>query len=124
MRHIVLLTEGAQQDLAEMVGFVTEKDGTVAANNMLTEMVLLLEGLTPHPERGARQAHLDELGIHGNRQVTCEPYHILYRFNSQEIFVLHIGDQRRNMREKLESRLVSASSPSVMRTNHRVKANG
>lgn len=106
MRHIVLLTEGAQQDLAEMVGFVTEKDGAVAANNMLAEMVLVLEGLTPRPERGARQAHLEELGIYGNRQVTCEPYRILYRVNSREIFVLLIGDQRRNLRENLESRLL------------------
>jgi toxin ParE1/3/4 len=108
MRYIVLLTEGAQQDLAEMVGFVRDKDGPLAATNMLSEMVLILEGLSPNPERGERPADLEELGIRGNRLITCGLYRILYRFNSRDIFVLVLSDRRRNMREKLERRLIAA----------------
>ncbi|MDB5854249.1 MAG: plasmid stabilization system protein [Herminiimonas sp.] len=108
MRHMVLLTEGAEQDLADMVGSVSEKDGALAANKMLAEMVLILEGLSPNPELGERAGHLEELGILGNRLITCGLYRILYRFNSREIYVLVLSDRRRNTREKLERRLMAA----------------
>jgi toxin ParE1/3/4 len=106
MNHEVVLTEDAARDLEELIGYIGEVDGEVAADRVLTRIAGRLEGLGELPARGAPVRELATLGIVEYREVFFKPYRVIYRVIEARVVVFVIADGRRDMQSLLERRLV------------------
>ena len=108
MRFEVLVTQGAQDDLAEIVSFVAGHDTPAHADHVLDKLAAEIEGLAEFPDRGAHPRELLELGIKEYRQVFFKPYRLIYRVVEKRVYIHLIADGRRDMQSLLERRLLGS----------------
>lgn len=107
MRHTVLLTSGAERDLADIVGYIAEFDSPASANHVLDALLAVAQSLATFPERGSYPRELLALGIREYRQVFFKPYRVIYRVAGRAVNIYLIADGRRDMQTLLTRRLVS-----------------
>ena len=108
MRHSVQLTEAAAADLADIVDYVAAADGALRARRVLDQFESTLGKLEELPARGAHPPELTALGIRDYREVFFKPYRVIYRVQSQTVWVYFIADGRRDMQQLLARRLLGA----------------
>ena len=104
----VLLTEGAEQDLASIHDYISEFDCVANANYVLDALMEVAESLSRFPERGSYPKELVNLGIKEYRQVFFKPYRVIYRIASSQVIIYLIVDGRRGMQSVLARRLLGA----------------
>ena len=107
-KYEVLLTEGAEQDLESIYGYMAEFDCKANADHVLDRLWEVVESLSTFPERGACPKELMVLGIREYRQVSFKPYRVIYRVTAQKVYVYAIADSRRDMPSLLVRRLLGA----------------
>lgn len=108
MRFEVLLTQDAQDDLDEIVGYIAAHDTAANAGRVLDRLEEAIAGLAQLPERGSHPRELLELGIREYRQVFFKPYRLIYRVVAKKIYVHVIADGRRDMENLLARRLLAS----------------
>ncbi len=108
MRFEVLLTQGAQDDLDEIVGYIATHDTVANAGRVLDRLGEAIAGLAQLPERGSHPRELLELGIREYRQVFFKPYRVIYRVVEKKIYIHLIADGRRDMESLLARRLLAS----------------
>ena len=108
MRYDVLLTEGAEHDLASIHEYLAETKGDRAAERLLQRLIEVAGRLSEFPERGSHPRELLALGIREYRQVMMRPYRIIYRIIGQQVVITVIADGRRDMQSLLARRLLSS----------------
>lgn len=107
-RFEVLLTEGAEQDLASIYDYICEFDCVANANHVLDELTAVVESLSKFPERGSYPKELIGLGIKEYRQTYFKPYRVIYRLTGSQVIIYLIADGRRDMQSVLARRLLGA----------------
>ena len=108
MPHEVLLTAGAERDLASICDFLVEAESEAAADRVLERLLRVAESLAELPERGAHPGELLSLGIREYRQVYFKPYRLLYRVIETRAYIVLIIDGRRDLQAILARRLLEA----------------
>jgi len=108
MLYDVLLTEGAEHDLASIHEYLAETEGDRVAERLLRRVVDVAARLSEVPERGSHPRELLALGVREYRQIMMRPYRIIYRIIGQQVVVMIIADGRRDMQSLLARRLLSA----------------
>jgi toxin ParE1/3/4 len=108
MRHDVLLTAGAERDLAAIHDHLLEVEGEAAAEHVLKRLLKVVEDLAELPERGTFPKELIALGIREYRQVYFKPYRLVYRLIGPRVYVVLITDGRRDMQRVLARRLLES----------------
>lgn len=108
MRYEVLLTAGAERDIAAIHDFVADSDGGSAAEHLLDRLLQAAERLTQLPQRGTYPKELIALGIREYRQIYFKPYRIVYRVSGSRVFIMLIMDGRRDMQTLLARRLLES----------------
>jgi toxin ParE1/3/4 len=106
MRCDVLLTDGAEHDLASIHEYIAETEGDRVAERLLQRFIDLADRLSEFPERGSHPRELLALGIREYRQVMLRPYRITYRIIDQQVIITVIVDGRRDMQSLLARRLL------------------
>ncbi len=104
----VLLTQGAEQDLASICDHIAEFDHPANADHVLERLLATAEQLALMPERGSYPRELLALGIKEYRQVFFKPYRLIYRVIERDVVVFVIADGRRNFQSLLSRRLLGA----------------
>ena len=104
----VLLTEGAEQDLEALHGYISDFDCVANANYVLDELMAVVESLSKFPERGSYPKELVGLGIKEYRQTFFKPYRVIYRITGNQVIIYLIADGRRDMQSVLVRRLLGA----------------
>ena len=107
MRYEVLITPGAERDLAEIIEYIAEHDAAAKSDHVLGKLLAVIADLSMLPERGAFPKELLALGIRDFRQVSFKPYRVIYRVMSAKVFILVIADGRRDLQAVLARRLLS-----------------
>jgi toxin ParE1/3/4 len=105
-RYEVLLTEGAERDLASICDYIAAFDSPAAADHVLDRLLKVTETLEIFPERGSHPRELLALGIREYRQTFFKPYRIIYRVIGECVYVYLIVDGRRDMQSVLARRLL------------------
>ena len=100
------IAQEAEEDLAELVDYISQHDSAERANFVLGKLLTLCERLEQHPERGYFLPELRALGIKTHREVHFKPYRLIYEVIGRELFILLIVDGRRSLQAILERRLV------------------
>ncbi len=106
MKYDVRITEGAERDLAEIVTYLMEHEGSQVADRILEGLLDTADNLTVFPERGSHPKELLKLGIRDFRQVMFQPYRLIYRIVGRKIFLLVAADGRRDFQSLLERRVL------------------
>ena len=106
--HEVLLTAGAEQDIAAIHEYVATFDSPAKADALLDQLIHAAESLAHFPERGNYPKELIALGIREYRQTSFGPYRVIYRIVENRVFIHLIVDGRRNMQALLARRLLGA----------------
>ncbi len=107
MRHAVLLTAGAERDLASIHQHMAESQSERAADRVLERLLEISQRLSDYPERGSHPRWLRALGIREFRQVMMKPYRISYRVVGLQVVIVLIADGRRDMQTLLAHRLLA-----------------
>lgn len=107
-RYVVLLTEGAEQDVEALYDHIAEFDSVANANHVLDRLMEVVEGLAQFPERGSYPQELVALGIKDYRQTAFKPYRVIYRVLGNRVVIYLIVDGRRDMQAVLARRLLGA----------------
>lgn len=104
----VLLTEGAQRDVAFIHDYIFDHDSHANANAVLDGLLNVVHSLSKHPLRGSYPKELLSLGIREYRQIFFKPYRVIYRVMENRVVIYLIVDGRRDMQSVLAERLLSA----------------
>lgn len=107
-RYEVLLTVGAEQDLASIYDYIAAYDSTANAYHLLDRLLDATGRLANFPERGSYPKELIALGIRDYRQTAFKPYRVIYRVLGQKVYVYLIVDGRRDMQSLLARRLLGS----------------
>ncbi|OAN62179.1 type II toxin-antitoxin system RelE/ParE family toxin [Sphingomonas sp. TDK1] len=107
-RYTVYLTAGAENDLAEIHGWIAANRSPEQADKFLDSMLAKVDSLEAFPDRGSVPFELDALGISEFRQLVAPPYRLIYRVIVDHVIILLIADGRRDFQALLERRLLSA----------------
>ena len=105
-KYRVRIVREAEEDLADLVDYITQHDSVERANFVLERLMTVCERLEQHPERGHFLPELRSLGIKTYREVHFKPYRIIYEAIGREVFILLIVDGRRSLQAILERRLL------------------
>ena len=108
MAFAVLLTNDAARDLDEIYDYIALHDAPQKADYVLQQIEKSFSRLSKFPERGAYPKELLLLGIREYREVFFKSYRIIYRVMDKNVYVLLIGDGRRDMQSLLQRRLLNA----------------
>jgi toxin ParE1/3/4 len=106
MAFQVVVTEDAENDLEDIVTYITKHDSPHAAEHVLTRIIETVDSLTAAPTRGTTPKELRALGDQEYRQVFFKPYRLIYRVVEDKIVVYVIADGRRDMQSLLAGRLL------------------
>ena len=96
-KFVVLLTEGAEQDLEALHDYISEFDCVTNANYVLDELMSVVESLSKFPERGSYPKELVGLGIKEYRQTFFKPYRVIYRVTGSQVIIYLIAGRHRDM---------------------------
>lgn len=102
----VLLTAGAERDLASIHDYIAGADGPASADRVLDQLMAVVETLSRFPERGNYPKELAALGSKEYRQTSFKPYRVIYRVADQRVLIYLIVDGRRDMQSVLANRLL------------------
>lgn len=105
-RFEVELTQGAEDDLEAIHGYLAEHRSTDAAEALLDAFLEKIYTLERYPERGSFPKEFEALGVREFRQILLDPYRLIYRVIGSKVFILVIADGRRDMQALLERRLL------------------
>jgi len=102
----VELTQGAEDDLTAIHGYMASNRSVSDADELLDEFIACIETLERFPQRGSVPKELDALGIREFRQILLRHFRVIYRVIGSKVFVMIIADGRRDMQALLERRLL------------------
>ena len=106
MRHEVLLTAGAEQDLKSIHDYIAAADSPERADYVIEQLLDCVTKLAHLPERGSYPQELAALGIREYRQTAFKPYRVIYRILDGKVVVYLIVDGRRDLQAVLSRRLL------------------
>jgi toxin ParE1/3/4 len=102
----VRIAKETEEDLAELVDYITQHDSVERANYVLDKLLTICTRLEQHPERGHFLPELRLLGIKTYREVHFKPYRVIYEVIGRDVFILLIVDGRRSLQAILERRII------------------
>lgn len=106
-RDEVWLSAGAEADLDDIVGYIAVHDSPAKAGCVLDPSLKAAAALAIEPDRGSRPREPLELGIRDFRQTFFKPCHPIDRVIERAVIIVVIADGRRDMRARLERRLLT-----------------
>jgi len=106
MKHFrVRLTINAEIDLKEIYTYIKRNDSAKQAAKIVDELYSTCTTLSRFPERGHIAKELAQLGQRQYREITKNPWRIVYRVEENNVIVYCILDGRRNIQSLLAQRL-------------------
>ena len=108
MSFLVQLTDDATRDLEEICDYIDRHDVPGRADYVLEQIEKAFSSLSEYPERGNYPTKLLDIGIREYREIFSRPYRTIYRVMKNNVYVLLIADERRDMQTLLQRRLLRA----------------
>ncbi len=105
-RYKVIWSDTAELDLERIIEYIAI-DSPSNALKVLTKIKKKSSTLYRYPERGRIVLELQEFNILQYREVTIEPWRVIYKIAGKNVFVVSVIDSRRNVEDILLDRLVN-----------------
>jgi addiction module RelE/StbE family toxin len=101
----VNITQNAEEDLDEIIMFITQNNPQTAIK-IMEKIKKRINTLENFPQRGAYVPELLKRNIKDYRQISENPWKIIYRIDGKIVNVLTIIDSRRNLQDLLIKKLL------------------
>ncbi|MBT3196477.1 MAG: type II toxin-antitoxin system RelE/ParE family toxin [Gammaproteobacteria bacterium] len=105
-------TATARNDLKSIIRHIAV-DNLLEARRVLDRLKHKAESLSAFPERGRVTPELDAVGVYSHREVICNPWRLMYRIESNKVFVVAVLDSRRQLQDLLLRRLTNPPENSL-----------
>jgi len=102
----VFWTETARRDLIAIIEFIAA-DNPATALGVLERIQARAAALVACPERGRVVPELRDIGVTHYRELLEMPWRVIYRVETEEVFVTALLDSRRDLQSLLLDRLSS-----------------
>ncbi|MBZ0204141.1 MAG: type II toxin-antitoxin system RelE/ParE family toxin [Ignavibacteria bacterium] len=105
MQYKVEFSESAKSDLFDIYYYVAMNDSFDKADKLMKKIKNKCETLSKMPDRGIRVKEIYEERP-DLMQIFSSPYNIIYKTESNSVYVIAILDGRRNLQELLGDRIL------------------
>ena len=102
---VVEWTNTGNTDLQSIIRYIAA-DNPLSAAKILGRIKKKAQSLTDFPSRGRVVPELQGIGIYSHREIIIKPWRIIYRIESQTVFVVSVLDSRRQLQDLLLERLI------------------
>jgi toxin ParE1/3/4 len=106
MDFIIQILPEAEDDLFDIYHYVANHDSKSSADKLLDSLEMKFASLNNAPERGHSVPELERINATGFREIHFKPYRIVYQIFGDSVFIHAVIDDRRDLRELLERRLL------------------
>ena len=106
----VLWTSNAKEDLLNIVAYIKE-DSPSIAREIYQKIKKKANSSNFFPLRGRVVAELQKEGITMYRELISSPWRIMYKVDSDTVYIMAIFDSRKNVEELLLQKLIRVSMP-------------
>jgi toxin ParE1/3/4 len=104
-KHHVKITQGAENDLNEIIVFIAQNNpGT--AMLIMEKIIAKIKTLEHFPYKGGYVPELLIKNVKDYRQITEKPWKIYYKVDDNIVNILAIIDSRRNLKDILINKLL------------------
>ncbi|MDR0323620.1 MAG: type II toxin-antitoxin system RelE/ParE family toxin [Treponema sp.] len=103
--YFVNMTQNAEKDLDEIIVFIAQNNPQNALK-IMEKIKVKINSLDHFPYRGTYVPELLKRNIKDYRQITENPWKIIYKINGNIVNVLTIIDSRRNLQDILIKKLL------------------
>jgi toxin ParE1/3/4 len=98
----------AKDDLVSLYEYVAKNDSVAKADILPDKLEEQCQTLKTNPERGHPVVELSRIYAEGFKEVHFKPYRIMYQITEQKIFIHALVDERRELQDLLEERLLKS----------------
>lgn len=105
MNFSVFWTDTARGDLSALIEHIAQ-DSSQNASNIFHTIRERAESLNRFPERGRIVPELSDIGVFSYRELIIERWRLIYKIDSNRVFVTALFDSRQNMEDILFQRLI------------------
>ncbi len=106
MTYQARLLDDAERDLEELVDYVAAHDSAEKPLRLLDRLEEKCDSLSTHANRGHVPPKFRTVGVSEDREIHFKPHRIVYRVEKREVYVYAILDGRRDLRDRLQRRLL------------------
>lgn len=101
----VLWTDTAVADLNSIIDYIAE-DSPTAAIQVMEKLQESGSKIKTSPERGRYVPELRNFNIYIYRELIIKPWRLIYRYDSENVYILALLDSRRDLDNLLIERLI------------------
>lgn len=105
MSFSVFWADAAQNDLSTLVEHIY-RESPQNARNIFHTIRERAESLNQFPERGRVVPELSDIGVFTYRELIIERWRLIYKIDTNRVFVTALFDSRQNMEDILFQRLI------------------
>lgn len=106
MKYQVYIIADAEEDIYSIYRYIAINDSIQKAETFLKNIENKISDLSEFVNRGHIPPELDRIGINEYREVHFKPYRIIYQIIESDVYVHCILDERRDLEDLLQERLL------------------
>lgn len=106
MKKKKVWSQDANGDLIDIITHIKEKSGKNIATDIYQRIISHVEKIDIFPENGRVIPELISIGVIDIKEIIESPWRIFYRIASNEIQIISVIDERRNVEEILYRKII------------------
>ena len=106
MKYKVFLISDAEEDIFGIYNYVAKYDSPEKADALFEDLQSTCFSLDSFPEQGHIPCELERISVLGYYEIHFKPYRIIYQVRGNEVYIHCILDDRRELQELLQQRLL------------------
>jgi len=106
MKHEIIWSKDAGDELAEIVSYIKHNTGKITAEKIYTKIIKEVDKISENPEGRRIAPILREFGINYIHQINISPWIIFYKTENTKMEIISIIDGRRNLEEILYKKII------------------
>jgi len=106
MKHKVIWSKDAGDELIEIISFIKYNTGKITAEKIYTKIIDKVNQVSENPEGRRIAPLLREFGITYIHQINVSPWVIFYKVEDKKMEIISIIDGRRNLEEILYKKIM------------------
>ena len=106
MKHDIIWSKDAGDELAEIISFIKNNTGKMTAEKIYARIIKEVDKISENPEGRRIAPILREFGINYIHQINISPWIVFYKVENKKMKIISIIDGRRNFEEILYKKII------------------
>jgi len=106
MKHIIIWSKDAGDELAEIISYIKHNSGKMTAEKISKRIINEVKRVSENPAGRRIAPLLREFGINYIHQLNINPWIVFYKVENKKMEIISIIDGRRNLEEILYKKIM------------------